>query len=612
MRMCLGRIIQKTLSALPATIFVALLPFAALAEKRAAFIVGNAAYSDAAVLKNPGNDAGLMASTLGNLGFAVDLQVNLTRADFSRAFSSFLRTHDGADVMLFYYAGHGIQFEDRNYLLGTDAELVSEFDIAGETIALDTVVQALERRSKAALVFIDACRDNPIADAFYAENFPGTRSVAARGLAEMREAYEGTMVVFAASPGQVAFDGTGPNSPFTLALARHLPAENVEVLSLMKRVIRDTRLLTRGQQSPVVTNDLAKDIFLQTGATLALSPEDLAAAEWPDFRDSISETALRSFADRHPGTAFAALALERIQRLPPISPDEQDASRSQFTGIRPEWCVEPSLPSQRAICENSELLGYDRRVSALYQQRLDTSKGGVAFEVLLIEHADWQETRDRCGADFDCLAASYLVRLAALSGADSNLLPAQQVVYAIQSELNRLSCGAGRPDGRAGPRTRAALNLARDQLPTNTLLPASTLQFDDQIALIEMLGDLRKQPTGLCSMLTRAADDPVRLTGRWSVTSTCGPRSSLGVGQFARVLEISYRGTEDFEAVVATPQGAQEEFLARLENGVLSLLETDTNGVDGRRLRSWSLVPGAAPLELRGRDHLGCDVIATR
>jgi len=597
-----------------AAFLLCLISLPALAERRAAFVVGNSTYSDAAALESPQNDAALMASTLSQLGFDVDLQLDLTRTDFSRSFSSFLRAHDGADVMLFYYAGHGIQFEDRNYLLATDAELVSEFDIAGETIALDTVVEALERRSKAALVFVDACRDNPIADTFYAENFPGTRSLASRGLAEMRSAYEGTMVVFAASPGQVAYDGDGPNSPFTLALARHLPAENVEVLSLMKRVIRDTRLLTRGRQSPVVTNDLAADVFLRKAAMTALpGREERAAAEWDDFRESRSADALQSFAERHEGTAYAALALERLELLPVPEPETPAYSpRSSVAAPRPQWCAElGDNPTLATICADAELLAFERRVSALFRQRLEAAKGGVAFEALLLSQSDWETARDTCGTDADCIAASHLVRLAALSGAKADFTPAEQVIYAIQTELNRLSCGSGTPDGRAGRQTRTALALARELLPENTLLPASRFRTSDQISLIEMLGDLRNLPDGVCSALFRSSEEPALLVGLWSMIAACDNRSSLGAGSFAYSMRLEHRNGAQFDAVIDNTDGWRETYSGELENGLLSLTQIDRN--DGSpRPRVYRFAPGAEPFEMTGRSPFGCDLVATK
>lgn len=241
------------------------------AETRAAFVVGNSAYLNAPALSNPARDARLVADTLSQLDFVVTRHENLTRDGFADALGNFLRDNRDADVTFFYFAGHGMQYDGRNYLVGTDAELRSELDIDSETIELDKVVELLERNSKAALVFVDACRDNPLATDFYRRNFSETRALETRGLARVRSRSDGSMLVFAAAPGQVAFDGEGLNSPFASALARHLPTEGAEILSLTKRIIGDVRDATDGRQSPIVTNDLTQEIFLREAA---LRPED--------------------------------------------------------------------------------------------------------------------------------------------------------------------------------------------------------------------------------------------------------------------------------------------------------------------------------------------------
>ncbi|HSG70880.1 MAG TPA: caspase family protein, partial [Planctomycetaceae bacterium] len=213
--------------------------FAAHADTRAAFVVGNSAYENAPALSNPARDARLVADTLRQLGFTVTRHEDLTRDGFAVALEDFLRTNRDADVTFFYFAGHGMQFDGKNYLVGTDAELRSELDIDSETIELDKVVDLLERNSNAALVFVDACRDNPLATDFYRRNFSETRALETRGLARVRSAIDGSMLVFAAAPGQVAYDGDELNSPFAAALARHLPTEGTEILSLTKRIIGD-------------------------------------------------------------------------------------------------------------------------------------------------------------------------------------------------------------------------------------------------------------------------------------------------------------------------------------------------------------------------------------
>lgn len=290
---------------------------AALAEKRTAFVVGNSRYLHAAGLANPANDAALVAETLEGLGFEVTLATDLTRAGMAARLAEFLAGNEGADLTVFYYAGHGMQFEGQNYLLGTDAALRSQFDVQGEALALDQVVAQLEAKSRAALVFVDACRDNPLADAFYTQNYSPTRALAARGLAPVTRRYQGAMLMFAASPGEVAYDGAGGNSPFTEALARHLPTENVEVLTLMKRVIRDVKADTEDRQTPMVTNDLALEVYLNLGeggegAAIA------AAQEEAIFEAALAintERAWDVYLRRFPGGAMREMALAAREEL---------------------------------------------------------------------------------------------------------------------------------------------------------------------------------------------------------------------------------------------------------------------------------------------------------
>jgi len=237
----------------------------AAGETRVAFLVGNAAYSAAPRLENPSADVTLIAETLDSLDFTVAVHHDLDRVQLVYELTRFLDANLEADVTLFYFAGHGIQFENRNFLLGTDADLQTTFDVEAQGLELGRVIDLLARKTRAALVFVDACRDNPLATDFYNRNFSATRAVSTRGLTRLSNAFNGTMVAFSASPGQVALDGEAGTSPFATALARHLPAENVEILSLMKRVIRDVRGMTGNAQTPTVTNDLVTEIYLQPG-----------------------------------------------------------------------------------------------------------------------------------------------------------------------------------------------------------------------------------------------------------------------------------------------------------------------------------------------------------
>ncbi|WP_339445064.1 caspase family protein, partial [Pseudomonas hunanensis] len=140
---------------------------------------------------------------------------NLTRDAMTAKLLEFGKKSEGADVALFFYAGHGIAVNGSNYLLPVDADLKSEMDVKlGAAINIDLTLEQTMGDAKVKLVFLDACRDNPFA-AKIKSNSP-TRSVSVQtGLAEMKSG-EGTLIAFATGPGQTALDGdAGANSPFT-------------------------------------------------------------------------------------------------------------------------------------------------------------------------------------------------------------------------------------------------------------------------------------------------------------------------------------------------------------------------------------------------------------
>lgn len=571
----------------------------AWAEQRVAFIVGNSDYENTSSLANPVNDSRLIAETLTKLGFSVSLHNDLGRDEFGRVFSDFLAENRGADVTLFYFAGHGIQFEGENYLLGTDADLQSEFDIRSRTIALSDVQSALQGRSQAALVFIDACRDNPMADAFYARNYSQTRSVLTRGLAPAQSSHQGIMTVFAASPGQVAYDGTGLHSPFSLALARHLPTEDVEVLSLMKRVIRDVRGLTDGRQNPTISNDLALDVFLSQSESEPqsdeLTPNQIAASEWTDFQNSRSPETLESFAERHEGTAYAALALELADGLRQGSVATK-TSQPLPTSV-PEWCQKPENPAQSAICGDPDLLALDERLGGLYADML-SDLGGAARGQALVEQRRWRLSRDACGIDVECIRNHYELRLIALGEFQTDAPPTAMVVRSVQEELNRLSCGAGTPDGVAGAKTGQALELLSSVVED---FPADRSPTD-----LALLNALRSQSKGVCSALYRAKDAPDLMAGTWRLTATCGPDSAYGNSTQIYRLTLSYDGDGTYSGQIQREDGWTGVVGAPMPTGSLGVSVVWSTGSRS----SISLLPGAAPRSFTGRDHYQCDVVA--
>src|SRR3981189_583587 len=202
---------------------------AAFADKRVAFVVGNSAYKNVAPLPNPAIDAKSMAKLLRNVGFDVREGANPTRDKMTEKLLDFGKKAEGADVALFFYAGHGIAVNGVNYLLPVDADIKSEMDVKlGSAINIDLTLEQTMADAKVKLVFLDACRDNPFAGKIKSNS--ATRSVSvASGLAEMKSG-EGTLIAFATGPGQTALDGeVGTNSPFTRALMANIASPGVEI-----------------------------------------------------------------------------------------------------------------------------------------------------------------------------------------------------------------------------------------------------------------------------------------------------------------------------------------------------------------------------------------------
>ena len=228
-------------------------------ERRIALVIGNARYRTLP-LNNPENDARLIASRLRGLGFEVREHLNLGVRDFRRVVRDFARrVQDDEAVALFYYAGHGVQIDGRNYLLPVDVDLRDEEEIKDESVDIDELfINRLEKaRAKARIVILDACRDNPFRGA--------TRNLrTSGGLAEM--AARGTLVAFSSAPGAAAEDGApGTHSAYTRPLAEEMMVEGVEIEQVFKnvrvKVLRDTR----ERQVPWVNTSLTANFSFNPG-----------------------------------------------------------------------------------------------------------------------------------------------------------------------------------------------------------------------------------------------------------------------------------------------------------------------------------------------------------
>lgn len=244
------------------------------AARKIALVVGNGRYP-AIPLPNPENDARLIAANLRTLNFDTTLQLNLNVRDFRRVLREFLRRmqdEEGAAVL--YYAGHGVQMDGRNYLLPVDINLRDQEEVKDESVDIDELfVSRIDRsRSKARIIILDACRDNPFG--------PRTRAAGRNaGLAEM--AARGTLIAYASAPGAPAEDGPpGSNSIYTRHLAREMMIEGLEVEQMFKRVRVAVLRDTQDRQVPWVNTSLTVNFSFNPGSEqLAAAAAAVAAAD---------------------------------------------------------------------------------------------------------------------------------------------------------------------------------------------------------------------------------------------------------------------------------------------------------------------------------------------
>jgi TPR repeat protein len=259
--------------------FVQLAPAAAQSaegERRIALVVGNFGYGHVPRLANAGNDATLIAATVRQLGFTLvggGPQENLDKAQFDRLVQDFGRAIQGADVALFYYAGHGMQVDGNNWLVPTDANPTRPQDLEFQMVSAELVLKQMDGAgTRLNIVILDACRNNP---------FAGLASRAVQGgLAQMR-APEGTMISFATQPGNVAADGNAANGPYAVALAASMRQPGLDIFHVFNRVGLAVKQATDGVQVPWVSSSPIDGEFYFVQTDAVPDPMATAAIETP-------------------------------------------------------------------------------------------------------------------------------------------------------------------------------------------------------------------------------------------------------------------------------------------------------------------------------------------
>jgi len=352
----------------------------AQAEKRVALVIGNSGYKFAGELRNPKNDAADMAAALKRFGFQVIDGVDLDKVAFDKKIREFGAALANADAGIFFYSGHGLQVAGQNYLVPVDAKAETGDALDFEMVRLELVQRTMERTAATNVLFLDACRNNPLARNL--ARAMGTRSTEiGRGLAPV-ESGVGTLISFSTQPGNVALDGSGRNSPFAGALVRHIANSADSLSDLLIAVRNDVRKETDNKQVPWEHSSLTGRFYFNTA--ISPSPSHAAPPALPELNESATEWSrvdktsiaeLETFLHRHASSPEAEYARARLADLikpsmakaPVPQPRNQDVPGGPFDGT---WqftvhdlhgCTDPSHATFSLTISNDVISGGGER-----------------------------------------------------------------------------------------------------------------------------------------------------------------------------------------------------------------------------------------------------------
>jgi hypothetical protein len=245
-------------------VFLGFIVWVSVAESasRTALVIGNSDYP-LMPLANPENDAEDIADKLKQLDFEVLLAINKEKSEIKELIREFgIKLRQKGGVGLFFYAGHGLQIDGKNYLVPVDFSATAAYEVADQAVDASLITGAMEEAENPMnIILLDACRDNP---------FPRKNRSGTRGLARMDSA-SGTIIAYSTSPGDVAADGEGRNSPYTAQLLKYMDAPGLTIEQVFKKVRVGVEDTTQGRQLPWETSSLRGDFYFKNQLT-AITP----------------------------------------------------------------------------------------------------------------------------------------------------------------------------------------------------------------------------------------------------------------------------------------------------------------------------------------------------
>jgi uncharacterized caspase-like protein len=486
----------------------------AFAEKRVALVFGNSAYQNVPQLPNPVNDGAVVAATLKAAGFdVVDSRHDLPAAETRRALRDFADRARDADIAVVYYAGHGMEVDGTNYLIPVDAKLERDTDVYDEALSLDRVLVAIEPATRLRLVILDACRDNPFAKSM-------KRTVASRavgqGLGKVEPSSPNMLIAYSAKAGSTALDGDARNSPFTLALAKHLTTPGLDVRRAFGFVRDDVLKNTSNKQEPFVYGSLGgEDVPLVPSSSAALSapafnPQAEARRDYELALQVGNKDALNAFVAQYPDGFYANLA--RIQLAKLAAEDarlaatekarlaEQERARLATEGaqkaqqlkaaeVDAKTAEQARIAAERAkqVAQEQAAAAEQKRAAAEMADKLsekiaalNTGADRGSASPPPAEKAEGDKQSDK--------QSEKSVNVASLTAGP----PPADLAKSVQIELRRVGCLTGDADGEWNAASQRSLALFNRHAKT---------KFDVKIASLDALDAIKLKPARVCPLI---------------------------------------------------------------------------------------------------------------
>jgi uncharacterized caspase-like protein len=479
----------------------------AFAEKRVALVLGNSAYQNVARLPNPVNDGTVIAATLKNAGFdVVEERHDLPAAETRRALRDFADRARDADIAVVYYAGHGIEVDGTNYLIPVDAKLERDTDVYDEAFSLDRILLAIEPAKQLRLVILDACRDNPFAKTM-------KRTVASRaigqGLAKVEPTSPNMLIAYSAKAGSTALDGDAKNSPFTIALAKHLTTPGLDVRRAFGFVRDDVLKTTSYRQEPFVYGSLGGEDVPLVPVKATASPANPQADIRRDYelaQQIGNKAALNAFLAQYQDGFYAELARSQLAKIAAeearvVATEkarlaEQERARLAAEGAQKGQQAKAEADAKaaeqaRIAAEKAKQVAQEQ-VAAAEQKRTasETSAAGKGPENKAPENkaVAGNKAADQVSAGPPAAEKTQSTNVAALTAGS----PQPDLAKSVQIELRRVGCLSGAADGEWNAASQRSMALFNRHAGT---------RLNVKLASLDALDAIKLKPSRVCPLV---------------------------------------------------------------------------------------------------------------